>query len=53
MDTFVTVRMKPEDVARIDKAAKEDERTRSSWLRKVVLVELGKLDKSLDRRGTM
>lgn len=37
---FVTIRMKPEDITRIDKAAKEDERTRSSWLRKLVLDEL-------------
>ena len=37
---FVTIRMKPEDIARIDKAAQEDERTRSSWLRKLVLEAL-------------
>jgi hypothetical protein len=52
-DTFVTIRMKSEDIARMDKAAKEDERTRSSWLRKLVLDALRASDKPLDRRGTM
>jgi len=33
----VSIRLRPEDVALMDKAAQEDDRTRSSWLRRLIL----------------
>ena len=40
---FVTIRMDAEVLERLDKAAKADDRTHWSWIRKVILAELSRI----------
>jgi predicted transcriptional regulator len=48
----VVLRLRPDDLARIDRAAEEDQRTRSSWLRRLILDYLdGKVSRASAKPG--